>query len=73
MDSNEIKIMLITNTGNGGGTYKFLSRGSTVADLLREINTDSATVTVNRAPASANTVLQDNDRVGVAPNKVTGA
>lgn len=71
--SNSIQVILITNTGNGGGSFKTVPHGTTVADLLKDMNTANATVRVNRASATPDTPLADGDQVSVAPNKVTGA
>jgi hypothetical protein len=71
-----MKILFINNHGGGFADTIDVTAGTTVRKLFDEkIGGKPADylIRLNRLPASADQVLQENDRVSITPTKIEGA
>ena len=72
-----MRILYINNDGGGFADYVDVSEGTTVEQLFAERLPSSRPqdylIRVNRQPAAADQVLQENDRVSCTPTKIEGA
>ncbi len=72
-----MKVLFINNDGGGFADYIEVEEGITVRALFkREIphgQAEGYLIRVNRQPASADQVLQDQDRVSFTATKIEGA
>ena len=72
-----MKVLLINNHGGGFADYIEVAAGLTVAQFFAQKIPHAAPadylIRVNRQPASADQVLQENDRVSITPTKIEGA
>ena len=71
------KILFINNNGGGFADHVQIDEGTTVNALFSErvpnAEPEDYLIRVNRLPASADQVLQNNDRVSITPTKIEGA
>ena len=71
------QILYINNNGAGFADYVDVAEGVTVEQFFAERNPNGRPqdylIRVNRLPAAANQVLQENDRISVTPTKIEGA
>jgi hypothetical protein len=72
-----MRVMYINNDGGGFANYIDVADGTTVAGLFQERlpngRPEDYLIRVNRMPATAEQVLQDQDRVSFTPVKIEGA
>jgi hypothetical protein len=72
-----VQILFINNHGGGFADHVQISEGTTVnaffAERVPNARAEDYLIRVNRLPASADQVLQPNDRVSITPTKVEGA
>ena len=71
------RILYLNNDGAGFADYVECSEGTTVEQFFAERipngKPQDYLIRVNRLPAAASQVLQENDRVSVTPTKIEGA
>jgi len=71
------KILFINNHGGGFADHVQIDEGTTVnaffAERVPNAKAEDYLIRVNRLPASADQVVQDNDRVSITPTKIEGA
>ena len=71
------KILFINNNGGGFADHVQIDEGTIVNALFSErvpnAEPEDYLIRVNRLPASADQVLQNNDRVSITPTKIEGA
>ena len=72
-----MKVLFINNDGGGFADYVEVEEGTTVRSLFkREVphgQPEQYLIRVNRQPAAADQVLQDQDRVSFTATKIEGA
>ena len=72
-----MRVMFINNDGGGFANYIDVAEGTTVAQMFTERLPNSRSedylIRVNRLPATAETLLKDQDRVSFTPVKIEGA
>ena len=72
-----MKVLFINNDGGGFADYIEVAVGTTVRSLFqKEVphgQPESYLIRVNRQPAAADQVLQDQDRVSFTATKIEGA
>ena len=72
-----MQVLYINNDGGGFADHIEIADGTTVAELFRKrVPNGSAQnylIRVNRQITTAETVLQDGDRVSFTPTKIEGA
>jgi len=72
-----MKVLFINNDGGGFADYVEIEEGTTVRSLFqREVphgQPEQYLIRVNRQPAAADQVLQDQDRVSFTATKIEGA
>ena len=72
-----MRVMFINNDGGGFADYLEIHAGKTVAQLFADKvphgKPQDYLIRVNRQPAAADQVLQENDRISVTPTKIEGA
>ena len=70
-------ILVVNNDGAGFADYVEVEEGTTADELFkRQVNSPNPKnylIRVNRQPAPADQVLQENDRVSFTPTKIEGA
>lgn len=71
------KILYINNDGSGFADYVEIREGTTVQQFFAERvphgKPQDYLIRVNRQPAAADQVLQENDRVSLTATKIEGA
>ena len=72
-----MKVLFINNDGGGFADYIEVEEGTTVRSLFqKEVphgQPEGYLIRVNRQPAAADQVLQDQDRVSFTATKIEGA
>ncbi len=72
-----MKVLFINNDGGGFADYIEVEEGTTVRSLFKKEvphgQADQYLIRVNRQPAAADQVLQDQDRVSFTATKIEGA
>ncbi len=72
-----MKVLFINNDGGGFADYIEVEEGTTVRSLFKKDvphgQADQFLIRVNRQPAAADQVLQDQDRVSFTATKIEGA
>ena len=72
-----MKVLYINNDGGGFADYIDVAEGTTVEQLFQERlhggKPENFLIRVNRQPAAANQILQEQDRVSFTPTKIEGA
>ena len=72
-----MKVMYINNDGGGFADHIEIEAGLTVSRLFEQRMAGSQPedflIRVNRQPASADTILQEGDRISITPTKIHGA
>lgn len=72
-----MRIMFINNDGGGFADHIDIAEGTSVqqlfADRIPHGQPENYLIRVNRQPATADQILQSDDRVSVTPTKIEGA
>lgn len=72
-----MRCLFINNDGGGFAEYVEVAPGATVSQFIAKQlsgrDPNDYMIRVNRLPAAADQVLQENDRISCTPNKITGA
>jgi len=71
-----MRILFINNDGGGFADHLELTPGTTVQQLFHQQvkgRPQDYLIRVNRQPTSAESILQDGDRVTITPVKIDGA
>jgi sulfur carrier protein ThiS len=72
-----MKLLYINNHGGGFADYIEVDSGLSVAQFFAQKMPHCAPsdylIRVNRQPVSADTVLQEGDRISITPTKIEGA
>ncbi len=72
-----MRVLYLNNDGGGFADYVEIQAGTTVQKFFAERvphgKAQDYLIRVNRQPAAADQVLQENDRVSLTPTKIEGA
>jgi hypothetical protein len=72
-----MRILYINNNGGGFANYVEIEPNTTVASFFARHMPDQKPedflIRVNRQPAAADQVLQENDRISITATKIAGA
>ena len=72
-----MKCLYINSSGSGYADHVEVAPGTTVSEFfhqkMADEKPDNFLIRVNRLPVPPDQVLQDNDRISVVANKISGA